>query len=232
VENASFDITDCLFEGNQAAVAGGALYAANGEAGGPHGISDTRFHDNSANLLGAGVHIRNLPPGNAAGFVRVILSGQTTLGSGGGLSIQGCEADLGEATLAGNSASQGGGIHVADGTLSMISSLLAFNTGGAAVICEGASSATATCTNIFGNTGGDWIACLSGQAAGSDNLSADPEFCSTQPVVDRNFLLQSDSPCLPEGALCPQMGAEGAGCGPVPVEATTWGGLKRLFGSR
>jgi predicted outer membrane repeat protein len=231
VENASFVITDCVFEGNQASVAGGALYAANGEPGGPHAISDTRFHDNSANLLGAGVHVRNLPPGSAAGLVRVVFSGHATFGSGGGLSVQGCEANLGEATLVANSASQGGGIHVADGTIFLIGSLLAFNTGGAAVICEGASSATATCTDIFGNAGGDWIGCLSGQAAGADNLSADPQFCALQPAVDRNFLLQSDSPCLPEGALCAQMGAEGAGCGSVPVEAATWGSLKRRFGN-
>ena len=40
----------------------------------------------------------------------------------------------------------------------LIGSLLAFNTGGAAVICEGECSATATCTDIFGNavTLRDW----------------------------------------------------------------------------
>ena len=229
VENASYGITNSMIRGSSASVAGGAIYAENGDPGGPHLVSDCEILFSSANLLGGAIHVRNLPAGKTADFTRVIVSGDPIIGSGGGLSIRECTANVTESTFTGNGASQGGAIHVADGTLNLHASILAFNQGGAAVICEGVSTATASCTDIFGNTGGDWIACLSGQSGSDGNLSVDPEFCSLEPQVDEDFRLQPGSPLLdPPG--CPRMGAAGAGCF-VPVERLSWGALKRRFGN-
>jgi hypothetical protein len=49
------------------------------------------------------------------------------------------------------------------------------------------------CTNFFGNTLGD---SLRGQEEGG-NFSADPLFCSPDPIGTRTFSLRADSPCVP-----------------------------------
>ncbi len=60
------------------------------------------------------------------------------------------------------------------------------------------------------------------------NFSADPMFCGAG-----NYYLQSDSPCAPgnhpDGIDCGLIGPLPVGCGPVSVEATTWGRVKAMY---
>ena len=89
--------------------------------------------------------------------------------------------------------------------------IIADNNQGQPVFClEGGASASASCTNIFGNAGGDWVGCLSGQESSNNNMSADPLFCD---AVSGNCRLQPLSPCAPENNGCLTLiGALDVGC--------------------
>jgi hypothetical protein len=60
------------------------------------------------------------------------------------------------------------------------------------------------------------------------NISDDPEFCDV-PVLD--FTLDSISPCAPGNSPpgCSLIGALDVGCGPIAIEATTWGQIKSTY---
>jgi hypothetical protein len=120
---------------------------------------------------------------------------------------------------------EGGGIAVYQGRAYLQGCIVAYSTRGEGISCiEG--SATLSCTNIFGNAGGDWIGSIADQLGQRGNISADPIFC--KPTLG-DFTLQSDSPCLPEHSGCGLMGALGVGCGATSIDAMTWGKIKSLY---
>jgi hypothetical protein len=90
--------------------------------------------------------------------------------------------------------------------------IFAHGIGGAAFRC-GTSTPTLTCSDVYGNQGGDWVDCLAGMGTLNNNLSADPGFCDS---ASGDFYLAADSPCL--FGPCGQIGAFGMGClGEWPV---------------
>ncbi|MCK4415419.1 MAG: right-handed parallel beta-helix repeat-containing protein [Candidatus Eisenbacteria sp.] len=146
-----------------------------------------------------------------------------------------------------------------DGTVTILSSTMAYNeagTGAAGLDCGSAEVtvdrsiiahgvagtavvglATLSCCDLFGNAGGDWIGDIAGQYGVDGNISEDPIFCD--PWSD-DFTLQSDSPCAPfspPDPECDLIGSEPIGCQPPtavlpPAEAASWGGVKALFRSQ
>ena len=65
-------------------------------------------------------------------------------------------------------------------------------------------------TNIYGNTGGDWVGPLVNAAGRPGNFSADPLFCSLE---SGSFSLRADSPCLAANTTSGYLiGAGGLGC--------------------
>jgi len=72
-----------------------------------------------------------------------------------------------------------------------------------------------TCCNVYGNTAGDYIDCISGELGTNGNFSADPLFCDT---TANDLHLLAGSPCLPENNTCGvQIGAYGLGGFNTPV---------------
>ena len=61
------------------------------------------------------------------------------------------------------------------------------------------SAPVISCTDIFGNTGGDWIGTIAGQAGQNGNISARPLFCA--PGMG-NFHLGDSSQCAPANNSC------------------------------
>lgn len=102
-----------------------------------------------------------------------------------------------------------GGIYLPYGG-SVQSTIVAFNDGAA---CGG--NGTYSCTDLYGNTLGDAI---SGTDLGG-NFSADPLFCSSDPVGLRNVTIHDDSPCAPGhhplGTDCGLIGAGSIACGTI-----------------
>ena len=88
------------------------------------------------------------------------------------------------------------------------------------------------CCDVYGNAGGDFVGCLSGQEGVNGNFSVCPSMCFVH--LD-DFRLCNDSPCLPgqhpDGYACGIIGAEGLGCicGPTQTESTTWGAIKAIY---
>jgi hypothetical protein len=125
--------------------------------------------------------------------------GVGVLASGTSVILNGC-------TIAGNA---GAGVRTrAGGSFTLENSIVAFN--GQDVSC-GAGSGSAFCSDVFGNLGGDWTGCLTGEGTGS-NFSADPLFCD---LPGNDFGIPFNSPCAPPGVTgCGLVGAWPVGCGP------------------
>ncbi len=67
-----------------------------------------------------------------------------------------------------------------------------------------------SCCDVYGNTAGDYIDCISGQNGVDGNISAEPMFCDT---AGGDLHLLEGSPCLPGGNTCSEIiGAFGTGC--------------------
>lgn len=82
------------------------------------------------------------------------------------------------------------------------------------------------CTDVFGNTGGDWSGCLTGLNGTSGNISADPLSCDS---AIGNLALRPGSPCAPANSACGQIGADGVGSGTTALWPTTWGEVKGMY---
>jgi hypothetical protein len=85
---------------------------------------------------------------------------------------------------------------------------------GEAVACKDAL-AWLSCSDVFGNEGGNFVGCLDGLRGVDGNLEADPAFCE---ITAGDYSLSDTSPCFPghhpDGAVCGLIGARGAGaCG-------------------
>ncbi len=231
-------VEDCSFVRNIARAGSGAGLSAYASS-----VVGCRFEENTSQGRGGGVVIHRTQligctiSGNRAeqgGGVGI--GGESTVENctitdnvaeelGGGLhsSARG-ETVIKLCTFARNSAPLGSGLAFEFATANIIeTSIVAFGLG-AAIECIG-SPMSLSCTDIYGNEGGDWVGCIAEFASINGNLEADPRFCD--PEAD-NWLLCEDSPCAPgETGDCGLIGAFGVGCScPNAVEPATWGRIK------
>ena len=91
----------------------------------------------------------------------------------------------------------------------MANSIVAFNHGGSAFA---GGTVAFSCSDVFGNEGGDWVGPIAGQAGLNGNIGLDPLFCNP---AAHSFSLQDNSPCRgysPESPTCDRMGAWLVGC--------------------
>ena len=109
----------------------------------------------------------------------------------------------------------------------LINCLMVNSLGGFAINCTGSATVVMTCSNVFGNTDGDYVGCLDGLLGTDNNISLDPQFCSEAPDDDEYWWIQSDSPCAAANqATCGGIGAWAVLCELTPVQSTTWGAIK------
>ncbi len=143
----------------------------------------------------------------------------------------------GRATIVGSTISDncalgdGGAIYVA-GEASIERSILSFNNN---YLSEcGNGEVVASCTDMFGNEGGDWVGCLAGQGDDRGNFALDPLHCDRRPSPIcygpeplGKYMLDSRSPCAPEwSGACGLIGALPVACGLTALEEGTWGRVK------
>ena len=152
---------------------------------------------------------------------------------GGGMRIHGDTSApiVRNCTFFGNSAVIGGSAIHGEGSPVFERLIIAWNDGPEPFYWFG-DCPSLMCCDIYGNAGGDWVGCISGQNGVNGNFSACPSFCN---AGDGDFHLCDESPCLPgnhpDGTDCGLIGvsAEGCNCGPSRAETTTWGGIKSLY---
>jgi predicted outer membrane repeat protein len=207
---------------------------------------------------GAGVWCQNCAPT----FVDCVFLANYGITDGGGLCCATNASPVVESCVfAGNRASRGGGVwcavlsapvfvnctfygnHSYDGGGAIYcteesspvleKTIIAYSADGGAIEVEDAmSSATLTCCDVYGNTGGDWTGSIADQLGVNGNFSAPPLFCDT---AGGDFTLEDCSPCLPgnhpDGYDCGGIiGAFGSGCGcGVPADPWTWGMIKAMY---
>ena len=202
---------NAIFSLNTAAYGqGGAVFSEMTPAG-VLTMTDVSFLDNTAATDGGGVACSNatMPIISHAIFAR------NAAVNGGGLSVAGGSVEISNTTFYGNDASStGGGIFLdASSFLNLDASIIAYSTDGEAVAQWGPTTPVVTCTDVYGNAGGDWVGVLAPFDGVYGNLWLDPLFCD---AYGDDFLIAADSPCLPENNTCGVLiGASGLGCPPA-----------------
>ena len=66
-----------------------------------------------------------------------------------------------------------------------------------------------SCSDLFGNSHGNWTGPWANQLGVNGNIEADPLYCD---AANGNFGLQADSPCLPPASACGAMGVWDGDC--------------------
>lgn len=198
-------VSACTFLSNRAFdQGGGAIYAS-----APVTVEGSLFVGN----LATGFH-------RWGGAVRLV---------GDGHSISGCSFVAND-----TGAQYGSAIRVESGASPVpIDRTIFFgNVGTNVVHCIDATPPALSCVDQFGNltsTGDsvDWAGCTADQSGTAGNFAADPLFCDAD---NGDLTIRPDSPCAPPGITgCGLVGALPVGCGPVSVEAISWGKLKGAY---
>ena len=240
-ENSTAVVTDCLLKANYG---GGAGFTNCPDVS----ITATTFFKNT----GGGIRCDNaiveltdsvLDDNCCASNVTLVNGSDATLtgcvvykgatAEGGGISADASSFSLTGCSVVRNIGSEGVGLFLKNGSTGEVeNTIIAFSVDGNAVTVDGTSTINLTCTDIYGNEGGDWTGSVAGQAGISGNLSSNPLFCSTETSL---LELAAASPCLPAGNSCGVIiGARGMGCAgaDVPEAKTldaTWSTIKSLY---
>jgi hypothetical protein len=195
-------------------------------------VEDCEFVDNETNASGGAIGAvgdltvrRCLFQGNMAPQGGAIVAGHDTYGfliedsvfhaneaevHGGAILGYG-SGTLSRSTLVANRAGNyGAGVASKVGaSISIDHSVIAFATLGGGVYCDGESSVSASCSDVFGNLGGDWVGCIGPQLTGG-NFHVDPLFCD---VLGGDFTVAANSVLLAANNPCGvAIGALGQGC--------------------
>jgi hypothetical protein len=145
-------------------------------------------------------------PGNSGGALAI----------GGGVVLTGC-------TFVGNSgthAQLGGAARITGGTATLTNNVFHSTLKGRALELNG-TVVTGGCNVFWDNPDG------LGYAPTPTDQIADPQFCNPDSGI---FAVTTASPCLPvNNPGCTQIGAFGAGCDPISIDATSWGQIKASY---
>jgi predicted outer membrane repeat protein len=215
----SLVVQECTFEDNTATSTGGGIYRTGVSAD----ITSSLFHGNSAGAGGAIYAAIELDPGEAR--ISDCTMVDNSAGQGSALFIDGPSppdppfgvTTVTRCTIAYNHA---GPSMALQNPVILSRSIIAFGDDGEAFTCTGNGLAALSCTDVFGNAGGDWTGCISDQLGINGNFAADPRFCA--PFAG-NFTLAANSPCAPANspAGCGTIGNEPVGCAtPIGIADT------------
>jgi len=96
------------------------------------------------------------------------------------------------------------------GNVAVYNTIIAFG-GNAGAVYSDPACIQISCSNIYGNTGGDWTGFIAGGLGNNGNISEDPLFCGAPAGM---FSLNTLSPCAARNnPECGQVGAFDVGCG-------------------
>ncbi len=205
--SASAELTGCVFRNNQAKH-GGALYAS-----GLVAIEDCVFEGNYAvNYAGACLFKYEPLEGISSIHNSLFYANDAGAGGGGLIATYYGAFTMSNSTVVGNYGMEQNGAGISCGTAGSAwinNSIIAFNHG-PGVRHDASSSIEIACSDVYGNTGGNYTGEMEDQTGLNGNISSNPLFCDYE---NWNLTLASQSPCLPENNNCGVlMGALGEGC--------------------
>lgn len=126
---------------------------------------------------------------------------------GGAISLFYCTPSFYNCTFVQNYSLYGGGIYSNNSNPYLSNCIFAYNLNGGAIY----GNAVLNCSNIYGNTAGDWTGTLADQLGTNGNISEDPLFCD---FLNDDFHIELISHCSPYiNSQCGLIGALKAGCG-------------------
>lgn len=233
--SASPQIINCKFTNNRAGDGGGAIdcsyessplirncFFQNNRARWGGGLS---CRGNASPIVYRANFDRNIAEGTNLGFggaifadfqAKPVFTESTFFGNearyGGALAcFEDSQTNLEHCTVLENSAIwMGGGMFCNDASPSITSSIFAFQDG-TAITAAGAAIPQIENSDIFGNSGGDWIGAIANQAGGT-NFFVDPLFCGYNPNIVFSFFLSEDSPLGTPNSDTVPLGAWPVGC--------------------
>jgi hypothetical protein len=176
-------------------------------------VADVVLFGHNSAAYGGGIRV----VGTEATLARLSLIGNVAYSRGAGLCCVGpTSCDVSNTTLYANSAAdEGAGLLCVNASPGIANAIISHSPSGGAIFCVGESTPALSCTNIFGNAGGDWTDCISAQYGLSGNISQDPSFCDP---ANEDLTLHADSPCapfMPPNEECDLIGAWPVGCAPM-----------------
>lgn len=128
-------------------------------------------------------------------------------------SLKNSQIQMTRCTLVSNrTAWQGGAFICSESSPTIANSLIVYHEG-ASFFCDNGGLPVLTCSNIFGNSQGDWVGPISSQLPTNGNMAQDPLFCEWPPEDHSRFYLTADSPCSEEASSCGAIGAWDVYCG-------------------
>ncbi len=203
VNSSSPTISDCLFSTN-IAVYGAGLYFYQSSSG---QVKDCIFEGNAASSDGGAM--------SASFFCAPVISHCQFIKnsaniSGGFHSYWQSDVTISNCTFVGNTANNGSSISASYSLVEVNNSILSYGRAGSVSNCVNAGFIDISCSDVFGNEGGDWVNCFASQGTASGNISVDPQFCDT---AAGDFGLNTNSACAASNNECSTlMGALGIGC--------------------
>ncbi len=201
-------VRDCYFLANRAEW-GGALSCRGGSS--PR-VEDSEIFGNTADGLrgyGGGVFADNL---SFPDLLHTSVADNEARFGGGLASFSDGPINLDYCTVVNNTAGVlEGGMLIVDSSPLITGSILAFNQG-RGVSVSGTLLPQITCSDIHGNSAGDWAIKLSPMEYENGNVSVDPQFCSVLPSDANRFHLKSSSPLNNPGSSCGVLGAYPVSC--------------------
>ncbi len=235
LEHSLATLTRCTFVGNTSSSGAGAMETI----GGNHLLRDCEFVANATASSDGGA-LQSWE--STLTLDGCLFRGNTAPVSGGAVFLGGVEAVLRDCVFQDNVSLRGGAVRchystpeligctfagnratVSGGALYLGTSsgavldrcLVAFSAQGASIGAVAGAQVSLTCCDLFGNTGGDWVAFIADQLGQNGNLSVDPLFCD---LGAGDLQLDAASACAAaNNPPCGQIGALSVGCQLVGV---------------
>jgi predicted outer membrane repeat protein len=184
-------------------------------------VSSCEFRCNTATVFGGAILAETARPGIQGCTIRV----NSSLYGGGVAALERSGLSVTGSTITFNAASVfGGGVYCHQSSPWLHGCIVSFSASGRGIYGAAGARPSLCCSDVVGNSGGDYGGTVSDQAGLCGNISEDPLFCD--PGVD-DLRVQVDSSCAPENNICGVLiGAHPVGCGTVAVRPTTWGAIK------
>lgn len=204
-------IIDCQFLSNSA-IHGGAIFLNGGLAESASAqVLNSKFYHNSAREYDGYGGALYFQYNNISVLVensifydnQAYVAGAMGVASSGHLTMNSC-------TITRNSGMYGSAIFGSDASIDIGNTLIAFNKIGYPVEAYGGSPFEISCSDVFGNTPGNYVFTLSGWDETNGNFSANPYFCD---IAEEDFHVLDISECLPANNTCGELvGLLGEGC--------------------
>lgn len=197
-------ITGCLLSGNSAMGEGGAISVVSGSS---PTISECRFDGNSTMGMGGAMGISSASTPNLSYCVFI----HNVSRHGAAMSFSSSTPVIANCTFAYNEASLGS-VLLSDASITEIRNSIIAHNDGSTVVCQEGDAPIFTCSDLFGNSDGDWMGCIESQLGLDGNISMDPLFCGDAHPAEPLGLMET-SPCAPSyNPSCGLIGAIEALC--------------------